>query len=66
MSIEIIVAITAVFGPLRFITWTKLFDSQLKNVFESLAITAPLFRILDLFILWFSLGFQIYYWLFIH
>lgn len=61
---KILLAITFVFGTLRLITLTKLFDSQLNNVFESYSLDAKIWRILDIFIFQFSLCFQSYYWLF--
>lgn len=61
---KILLAVTFVFGTLRLITLTKLFDAQLNNVFESYSLGAKIWRILDIFIFQFSLCFQAYYWLF--
>lgn len=61
---KILLAVTFVFGTLRLITLTKLFDAQLNNVFESYSFNAKFWKILDIFIFQFSLCFQSYYWLF--
>lgn len=63
---KILLALTFVFGPLRFITITKLFDSKMNHICDSIGISTNK-NIMNLLQVWFyifSLCFQAYYWLF--
>lgn len=60
----ILLAITFVFGTLRFLTLTKVFDTQLQSLFKSYVLNNKFWNILDVLIFHFSLVFQAYYWLF--
>ena len=61
---KILLAIIFVFGILRFISLTKLFDIQLSTLFKSYTLNNKFWNVLDVFIFQFSLCFQAYYWLF--
>jgi hypothetical protein len=60
----ILLAITFVFGTLRFLTLTKVFDTQLQGLFKSYVLNNKFWNILDVLIFHFSLVFQAYYWFF--
>lgn len=66
MKTEILVAITAILGPVYFLTKTKLFhfDARLNTLFASFGLKTAFWAILDLLLFWGSLVFQVYYWLF--
>lgn len=61
---KILLAITFVFGVLKFITLTRLFDERLSNLFKSYGLISKFWNIVDVLIFHFSLVFQAYYWLF--
>lgn len=61
---KILLAITFVFGVMRFLSITKLFEFRMSNFFEGHLIKIPLYIHLDLLFYRFSLVFQAWYWLF--
>ena len=66
MDIHILLAITFVYGVLRFVSFTKLFDVRLSGLIDALyPKKLPVFwATLDAAFLYFSLCFQAWYWLF--
>jgi len=70
MKLELLLAITFVFGVLRLLTHTKAFNVNLVGIFLAFIPTKSdtMFdQVLDLFGTWFfyfSLCFQAWYWLF--
>lgn len=71
--IEILLPITFVFGFLRLVTLTKIFDQTLVTFFHSLignyktakpTLFIRFIMILDIWFFYFSLCFQSWYWLF--
>ena len=61
---KILLAITFVFGVMRFLSTTKLFESKMNNFFEGHSAKRPFYQHLDLLFYRFSLVFQAWYWLF--
>lgn len=62
---KILLAITFVFGVLKWLTYLKIFDLRLGNPFSALTfLDAPFWKFLDVWFFYFSLCFQAWYWLF--
>jgi len=71
-KLTILLVVTFVYGVLRLLTHTKLFNAQLVGIFESvLPLTNAklwvqgLFNWLSMIFFYFSLCFQAWYWLFL-
>ena len=66
---KILLVITFVYGTLRLLSHTKIFDTHLMGITESIIPSwngkrMRLFIVLDMWSFYFSLGFQAWYWLF--
>lgn len=67
---KILLALTFVYGIVRLLTYTKLFESKLVGVLESIIPTNAkkskpiLMALLDIWFFYFSLIFQAWYWIF--
>ena len=67
---DILLAITFVYGVIRLFTFTKLFNKTLVGLIESIIPTKPgtifggLCIWIDMLFFYFSLIFQVWYWLF--
>lgn len=67
---KILLAITFVYGVVRLLSNTKLFDNRLVGILESIIPSPskkgiPILRaVLDMWFFYFSLVFQAWYWLF--
>lgn len=67
---KILLAITFVYGVLRLLTFTKLFDIRLTGILESIVPIDEdsgwhgIFNVLGIWFFYFSLVFQTWYWLF--
>lgn len=67
---NVLLALTFVYGVLRLLTLTKLFDAKLVGVIESIlplqnkTVFAGICTWLDCLAFYFSLVFQAWYWLF--
>jgi len=73
LTLQILLAITFVFGVLRLLTNTKVFDMRLIGILETIFtvqstkhIFGILVKYLDNIIFYGSLAFQAWYWLFRH
>lgn len=71
-KITILLVLTFVFGVLRLLTHTKLFDQSLVGIFEALIplnnakpIVRSFFHWLSTVFFYFSLCFQTWYWIFL-
>lgn len=68
--LTVLLAITFVYGVVRLLTFLKVFDTRIVGLFESLLDPNPkvfLGKVLLAFDVWFyyfSLVFQVWYWLF--
>lgn len=67
---KILLAITFVYGVVRLLSHTKLFDSKIVGALESIIPTNSkkgvpiLMALLDIWFFYFSLIFQAWYWIF--
>jgi len=64
---KILLAITFVYGILRFVTMLKIFDTGIVGIFDSILPfkeLPKLFQVLDIWFFYFSLAFQTWFWLF--
>ncbi len=66
---KILLAITFVFGVLKLLSFTKLLERTIDDVFEVIFKTsnkelAQLWELLNIWFFYFSLIFQAWYWLF--
>jgi len=67
---KILLAITFVYGVIKLLTHTKVFDRHLTGIIESVipygnkAPLAKLFAVIDIWVFYGSLVFQSWYWLF--
>lgn len=66
---KILLVITFVYGALRLLTHTKIFDTHLTGITESIIPSwngrrMRLFIVLDIWFFYFSLAFQAWYWIF--
>jgi len=65
MLLQILLAITFVFGVVRLITFTRVFEKDLVGIIKTiLPINHILIQYLDYLIFYGSLCFQAWYWLF--
>lgn len=65
MLLQILLAITFVFGVVRLISFTKIFDKDLVGIIKTIIpINRILYEYLDYLIFYGSLCFQAWYWLF--
>jgi len=70
MIMQILLALTFVFGVLFLISMTKLFDTRLETIFIAVvphsanSIFAKFLRFIGVWFFYFSLVFQAWYWLF--
>lgn len=69
---NVLLALTFVYGVLRLLTFTKLFDARLVGILESVfpennsrkTLFRGFVKWIDILFLYFSLVFQAWYWLF--
>lgn len=71
LQLQILLAITFVYGVVKLITYLKIFDTHLVNILHSIftkpsekTIFGVVIMIIDIWFFYFSLVFQAWWWLF--